>query len=40
LGIEDKKGIIAPGKEADLVLLDHDRSIHTTIVAGKIVFQK
>ena len=40
LGIEDKKGIIAPEKDADMVLLDHDRSVHTTIVAGKIVFQK
>ena len=40
LGLEDKKGTIAPGKDADLVLLDHDRSVHTTIVAGKIVFQK
>ena len=40
LGLDDKKGIIAPGKDADLVLLDHDHSVHTTIVAGKIVFQK
>jgi N-acetylglucosamine-6-phosphate deacetylase len=40
LGLEDRKGVIAPGKDADLVLLDHDRSVHTTIVAGKIVFQK
>jgi N-acetylglucosamine-6-phosphate deacetylase len=38
LGLEDKKGSIAPGKDADLVLLDPDCSIHTTIVAGKIVF--
>ena len=40
LGLEDKKGTIAPGKDADLVLLDHDRSVHTTIVGGKIIFQK
>ncbi|MGD2095753.1 MAG: N-acetylglucosamine-6-phosphate deacetylase [Phycisphaerales bacterium] len=40
LGLEDKKGSIAPGKDADLVLLDNDHSVHTTIVAGKIVFQK
>ena len=40
LGLEDKKGTIAHGKDADLVLLDHDRSVHTTIVAGNIVFQK
>ena len=40
LGLEDKKGSIAPGKDADLVLLDPDCSVHTTIVAGKIVFQE
>ncbi len=39
LGLECKKGIIAPGNDADLVLLDDDFSIHTTIVAGKIAFQ-
>jgi N-acetylglucosamine-6-phosphate deacetylase len=40
LGIEDRKGSIAPGKDADLVLLDRNYSIHTTIVAGKVVFPK
>ncbi len=40
LGLEEKKGTIVPGKDADLILLDHDRSVHTTIVAGNIVFQK
>ena len=40
LGIEDKKGSITVGKDADLVLLDTDRSVHTTIVAGKIVYKK
>jgi len=40
LGLEDKKGSIAPGKDADLILLDPDCSVHTTIVAGKIAFSK
>ncbi len=40
LGIEDRKGSIAQGKDADLVLLDRNYSIHTTIVAGKVVFPK
>jgi N-acetylglucosamine-6-phosphate deacetylase len=40
LGLEEKKGTIAAGKDADLILLDHDHSVHTTIVAGNIVFQK
>ena len=40
LGLADRKGSIAVGKDADFVLLDDDLSIHTTIVGGKIVFQK
>ncbi len=40
LGIEKRKGSIAPGKDADLVLLEHDCSVHTTIVGGKIVYHK
>jgi N-acetylglucosamine-6-phosphate deacetylase len=40
LRIEDRKGSIAQGKDADLVLLDHSYSVHTTIVAGKVFFQK
>lgn len=40
LGLEDKKGTITVGKDADLILLDNKLSVHTTIVAGKIVFQK
>jgi N-acetylglucosamine-6-phosphate deacetylase len=40
LGLEDKKGTIMVGKDADLILLDDDLSVQTTIVAGKIVFEK
>jgi N-acetylglucosamine-6-phosphate deacetylase len=40
LGLQDKKGTITVGKDADLILLDDNLSIHTTIVTGKIVFQK
>ncbi|MHC4325578.1 MAG: N-acetylglucosamine-6-phosphate deacetylase [Planctomycetota bacterium] len=40
LGLEDSKGTITVGKDADLVLLEHDLSVYTTIVAGKIVFRK
>ncbi len=39
LGIADRKGTIEPGKDADLVLLDRNYSIHTTIVSGEVVFQ-
>jgi len=40
LGINDRKGSIAVGKDADLVLLDEDLSVQTTIVDGKVVFEK
>jgi len=40
LGLENKKGKIEVGKDADLVLLNSNRSVYTTIVAGNIVFQK
>ena len=40
LGIEERKGSIAIGKDADLVLLNNDLSVNTTIVGGKIVFGK
>ncbi len=40
LGLSDRKGAVAAGMDADLVLLDSDLSVHTTIVVGKIVFRK
>jgi len=40
LGIQDRKGAIKPGMDADLVLLDDDRSVYTTIVGGRAVFRK
>jgi N-acetylglucosamine-6-phosphate deacetylase len=40
LGVEDKKGTIAAGKDADLILLEDDLTVGTTIAAGKIVFEK
>ena len=40
LCVDDKKGSIAVGKDADLVLLERDCSVHTTIVGGKIVYQE
>lgn len=40
LGIDDRKGAIEIGKDADLVLLDEDFSIFMTLVAGEIVYKK
>ena len=40
LGLEDRKGTITIGKDADLVLLDSDFGVNATLVGGKIVFRK
>lgn len=39
LGLDDKKGTIAAGKDADLVILEEDLSVRATIIAGRIVFE-
>ncbi len=39
LGIDAHKGSVAPGYDADLVLLDSDFSVHATLVAGLIVWR-
>jgi len=38
--IDNKKGSIAVGKDADLVIFDDDITIHTTIVEGEIVYNR
>ncbi|MCL5029933.1 MAG: N-acetylglucosamine-6-phosphate deacetylase [Bacteroidetes bacterium] len=40
LGIDDRKGAIEIGKDADIVLFDEDFSIYMTLVAGEIVYKK
>ena len=40
IGVSDRKGTVAPGKDADLVVFDHDINIKMTIVKGNIVCNK
>jgi N-acetylglucosamine-6-phosphate deacetylase len=39
LGIDEKKGSLAVGKDADIVLLDEDFGVYATVVGGRIVYQ-
>jgi N-acetylglucosamine-6-phosphate deacetylase len=39
LGMEDRKGNLEPGKDADLVVLDDDLGVYMTMVGGKVVYQ-
>lgn len=40
MGVLDKKGTLAVGKDADIVIFDEDINIQTTIVNGNILYQK
>ncbi|MGF7398338.1 N-acetylglucosamine-6-phosphate deacetylase [Thermoanaerobacterium thermosaccharolyticum] len=40
INIDDKKGSIDIGKDADIVILDNDLSVNMTIVNGNIVYRK
>jgi len=38
--ISDRKGSLEVGKDADIVLFDENISIHTTMIQGKIIYEK
>jgi len=40
LGIDDKKGSLEPGKDADIVILNKNLEAELTMVAGKIVYRR
>ena len=40
LGVANRKGTLAAGKDADMVILDRDLHVAQTVVAGKIAFTR
>jgi len=40
IGIDDKKGSLGPGKDADIVILNKNLEAELTMVAGKIVYRR
>ena len=38
LGLDHRQGVIAPGKDADLVVLDSNLEVKMTMVQGEIVY--
>lgn len=40
MGVEFRKGVLAPGKDADVVIFDEHITIDTTLVNGKLVYSK
>lgn len=40
MGIDDRKGSLAKGKDADIVIFDKDINVSLTMVEGKIVYDK
>ena len=39
MGVQDRKGSLTVGKDADIVLFDEDIRVSTTIVGGNVVFE-
>jgi len=40
LGIDDRKGSLEVGKDADLVIFDEDFNVHYTILGGEVVYER
>ena len=40
IGVSDKKGSLVAGKDADVVIFNDDIEIDTTLIKGKVVYQK
>lgn len=39
IGVDDRKGSLAPGNDADILLLDDSRTVVFSMVKGQVVYQ-
>ncbi len=40
MGVADRKGVLTPGKDADIILFDDQINIQLTITGGRIIYMK
>jgi N-acetylglucosamine-6-phosphate deacetylase len=40
MGVADRKGVLTPGKDADIVLFDEQINVQLTMVGGRIIYTK
>jgi N-acetylglucosamine-6-phosphate deacetylase len=40
MGLADRKGSLTIGKDADLILVDEDLTVHLVVALGRIVFRR
>lgn len=40
LGIDNRKGSLEPGKDADIVILNKNLEAELTMVAGKVIYRR
>jgi N-acetylglucosamine-6-phosphate deacetylase len=39
IGVDDRKGDLEPGKDADLVVIDEEVEVYITMVRGQVVYR-
>jgi N-acetylglucosamine-6-phosphate deacetylase len=40
IGVDDRKGSLEPGKDADLVVIDEEAEVYVTMVRGQVVYSR
>jgi N-acetylglucosamine-6-phosphate deacetylase len=40
VGVDDRKGSLEPGKDADLVIMDANANVRLTMARGRVVYRE